>query len=268
MQLTDTWRDVFPPDILERFAFAESRSASAIARATSPRAVEDLVEALRAFELTVEKIATPGGNKSVVAKELDEAFRIRGWREARYDQTLTTSLTVSNWGGPSIRDAPPAPTPTTNEYGGHKIDNVLGRAAVDVEWNPKDGNLDRDFGNYSSLHDGGAIDVGVILTRDGTEFPAFAHDLIARVKKLTLDDGSDWSRRMAKLADEPYKTSTTSNFQRLVTRIERGDGRGCPILAIGITTRAFTHPVDGLEAEVARLQASSSTTSGPEGPRE
>lgn len=256
MQLTETWRDVFPTDVLDRYVFAESRSASAVARATTPRAVDDLIEVLRAFELTVEKIATPGGNKSVVAKELDDSFRVRGWREARYDQTLTTSLTVSRWEGPSIREAPPTPAPTTNEYGGHKIDNVLGRAAIDIEWNPKDGNLDRDFGNYASLHDGGVIDVGVILTRDGAEFPAFAHDLIARVKELTLNDNSDWSRRIGKLANEPYKTSTTSNFQRLVTRVERGDGRGCPILAIGITTRAFTPPYDGLEAEVARLQAS------------
>ena len=33
-------------------------------------------------------------------------------------------------------------------------------AVVDVEWNPKDGNLDRDFGNYTTLHDTGLIDVG------------------------------------------------------------------------------------------------------------
>lgn len=254
MQLTKTYLAHLPAEVLSRFHFVESRSATAILNATSPRALEDIVEVLTDFSLTVEKIAMPGGNKSVIAKELDDAFRVRGWREAKFEQTLETRLTISAWKGSSIRPQPEAPAPTVNEYGGHKIDNVLGRAALDVEWNPKDGNLDRDFGNFASLHDGGVIDVGVIITRDGEKFPSFAHQLIAEVKRLTPVDDSPWSKRVhEKLAAKPYKTSTTSNFQRLVTRIERGDGRGCPILAIGIGPETYTPPSAGLEAEVRRL---------------
>ncbi|WP_205409713.1 BglII/BstYI family type II restriction endonuclease [Pseudothauera hydrothermalis] len=35
---------------------------------------------------------------------------------------------------------------------GYLIDNVKGSVALDVEWNAKDGNLDRDFGAYRAWH--------------------------------------------------------------------------------------------------------------------
>ena len=43
----------------------------------------------------------------------------------------------------------------------------------------------------------------------------------------------------AETPNDPLGTSTTSNFEKLVNRIERGDGGGCPILAIAITTKAY-----------------------------
>ena len=48
---------------------------------------------------------------------------------------------------------------------GYKVDNVKGRVALDVEWNAKDGNLDRDVGAYRALYDAGLIDGAVVLTR-------------------------------------------------------------------------------------------------------
>ena len=48
---------------------------------------------------------------------------------------------------------------------GYKVDNFKGRVALDLEWNAKDGNLDRDIGAYRALYDAGFIDVGVIVTR-------------------------------------------------------------------------------------------------------
>ena len=48
---------------------------------------------------------------------------------------------------------------------GYKVDNVKGRVALDVEWNAKDGNLDRDVGAYRALYDAGLIDGAVVLAR-------------------------------------------------------------------------------------------------------
>ena len=139
-------------------------------------------------------------------------------------------------------------------YGGHKVDNVLGRAALDVEWNPKDGNLDRDLANYVSLHEGGVIDVGVIVTRSGDTLRGMVRDLVADVKSVDCSpEEVDWAERMRNLADDPLGTTTTANFEKLVPRLERGDGRGCPVLAIAITDRTYTHPTGTTTEEVHRL---------------
>lgn len=257
MELTKSWRDAFPQEIQDRYLFAETRSAAAILAATSPDEFADVVAVLEAFYLDVDRLVRPGGRKSKIAEELDESFRRLGWREARFDQNLETSLHLFRWGA--------APEPerdevrkTVNEYGGHKIDNVKGRAALDVEWNPKDGNLDRDISNYTSLYDAGIIDVGVIVTRSQDELRVPVQNLVREVKQVSRSFGKDalgssWATRMQKTPDNPYGTSTTANFEKLLWRLERGDGRGCPMLGIGIGWDTYRPPVDGVRAEVARL---------------
>lgn len=253
MQLTDSWESTFPAEVLERYDVRETRNAAAVMRTTTPHAFQDMIEVLDGFHLNLDKLTTPGGSKSVVAKELDESFRVRGWREARFDQDLITKLTIFPWTSAPTHESQQV-VQTRNEYGGHKIDNVLDRAVLDVEWNPKDGNLDRDFGNYVSLHEGGVIDMGVILTRSGDTLRHFVRDLIAEAKAVNVPaEYTVWHERMRKLADDPLGTSTTSNFGKLVPRLERGDGRGCPILAVAITERCYVPPPRTVAEEVFRL---------------
>ena len=210
---------------------------------------------LENFELTLEKLAQPGGNKGPIPKELDDSFRRRGWREAKFEQDLTTRLTLKGWKdaeSPELRES--QVRESTNNYGGHWVDNVKDRAVVDVEWNPKDGNLDRDFGNYVSLYEGGVIDAGVLLVRDGgDEFRSESRVLIERLKALQLgEEFEEWNRRIKRLAKDPYGTSTTANFVQLKNRVARGDGRGCPILGIGIPWSMFAVP-DSVEDEAQRI---------------
>lgn len=246
MILTESWRAIFPARIIDRYDFAETRNAAAILKATNLQALTDITKVLSEFRLTLDMLTTPGGSKTVIAKTLDEKFRELGWREAKFDQEVITRLTISRW----INSQEPEygeVRETSNAYGGHKIDNVLGRAVVDVEWNPKDGNLDRDFNNYVSLYDAGLIDVGVILTRSGAPLRQLVRSVIAEVKALNIADAPDsWKQRMQKLADDPLGTTTTANFDKLLTRLERGDARGCPLLAIAITERTYDPPDDPL----------------------
>lgn len=253
MELTESWRDVFPAAVVDRYQFCETRNAAAVLKATSPDAFQDVVDLLAGFVLTVDKLTTPGGNKSVIAKELDETMRQSGWREARFDQNLTTTLKIYRWIAAPQREET-REVVSVNEYGGHKVDNVLHRAVLDVEWNPKDGNLDRDLANYISLHEGGIIDVGIILTRAGADLREFVRDLIEKVKAIRVpEECENWHARMKALADNPLGTSTTSNMEKLIPRIERGDGKGCPILAIAITNQCYVPPIDSIESEVLRL---------------
>ncbi|WP_167492485.1 BglII/BstYI family type II restriction endonuclease [Dietzia maris] len=253
MQLTDSWTTAFPAETLKYYDVRETRNAAAVMRTTTPDAFQDMIEVLDGFRLTLDKLTTPGGSKSTVASELDESFRRRGWREARFDQELITKLTIFPWSAAPTKEVQEV-VQTRNEYGGHKVDNVLDRAVLDVEWNPKDGNLDRDFGNYVSLHEAGVIDTGVIVTRSGASLRLFVRDLIAKAKSVAVPaDYSAWHERMAKLSNDPLGTSTTSNFDKLVPRLERGDGRGCPILAVAITERCYTQPAGTITEEVLRL---------------
>ena len=255
MELTESWKEMFPEGVQEKYLFAETRNAARILRYTSPEAFDDLVSVLENFELTLVKLAQPGGNKGPIPKELDDSFRERGWREAKFEQDLTTRLTLRGWKdaeAPELRE--PQVRESTNHYGGHWVDNVKDRAVVDVEWNPKDGNLDRDFGNYVSLYEGGVIDAGVLLVRDGgDEFRSESRELIEQLKAIQLgDEFVEWNRRIGKLAKDPYGTSTTANFVQLKNRVARGDGRGCPILGIGIPWSMFAVP-DSVEDEAKRV---------------
>ena len=242
MELTSSYTDIFSQELLARYKFAETRNAAQILSATSPQEFRDIVEVLQGFRLTVDLVTRPGGSRSIISKQLDEGFRDRGWREARFEQKLETTLHIFRWGDKGedfVRSA-------STEFEGHKVDNVKGTAALDVEWNPKDGNLDRDIANYTALYDAGVINVGVLIIRSH-ELKDHVRDVIREVKEVTskLEFVSvDWGTRMKKLSDNPYGTSTTANFEKLVPRLRRGDARGCPILAVGIGSDAWASDVE------------------------
>jgi len=108
---------------------------------------------------------------------------------------------------------------------GYKVDNVKSRVALDVEWNAKDGNLDRDIGAYRSIYDAGIIDAAVLITRT-------QDDLRLLAVRLATEAGlPDAGKRLG--------TTTTTNLPKLLPRMTRGDGGGCPILAVAITARCL-----------------------------
>lgn len=214
MDLTESYRRVFPKAVLDRYDMRETRSAAAVLQNTNPDEFKDLVKALKAFELDRQDILTPGGNKGQVATRLDRTFRDLGWREGRYDARLRSELRLMAYpvGGKAVVKTTEVLSP------GYKVDNVKGGVALDIEWNAKDGNLDRDLAAYRSLYDAGIIAVGVIVTR--------AHI-----------DIRELSRRLGR---DAFKTTTTTNLEKLEPRMTRGDGGGCPMLAIAITSRCMT----------------------------
>ena len=143
-----------PADILERFAVYDWRNGLAVLKHANPAEWEDLLTVLRGFELRHTEIATPGGRKSLIADRLDGAFKKLGWKEKRFD----TSITVYGVEHPS---------PT------HEVDVFKGRVALEVEWNNKDPFYDRDLNNFRLLFDLRVIDVGVIITRATELGPLF-----------------------------------------------------------------------------------------------
>jgi len=215
MEETYSYKQYCLASVLAKFEFCEVRNAAVILASTSKAEWEEIMQVLSCFELGREDILGEGGNKSDVAARLDEAFRQVGWREGRVDTLISLKVQVSPYR--KAGETQPIVTESIVENKGYKVDNFKGRIALDVEWNAKDGNLDRDVGAYRALYDAALIDVGVIITRTQEDLRALA---------LALDAESS-----------KFATTTTTNLGKLKPRLTRGDGGGCPILAIAISAR-------------------------------
>lgn len=252
MDLTQSWRTELPESVRERYDIIETRNAASMFKASAPALLEEVGMVLDGFYFDVERIVRGGGSKHFISAELDEAFRVQGWREAKFRQQLKTELVLNPY--KPAKEKTKTTQTSVSEYEGHQIDNVKGRIGLDVEWNPKDGNLDRDFSNFRSLYEAGVLDLGILVVRRELGMRALWAETIARAKELdALKPTSEaWSDRLEKTPADPLGTSTTSNFEKLVTRVRRGDGGGCPILAIAITTRCYQAPVD-LDAEITHI---------------
>ena len=212
MDLTDSYLRVVPEELLGRYEWREVREAAAVLQSTSPEEFDDLLEVLNDFALTKEDILTPGGNEGEVPKRLNSHFRALGWREGQYDATLSSELRLM----PFAEAGESAPQVQTTEVfsSGYKIDNVKGTVALDVEWNAKDGNLDRDLAAYRALYDAAIITVGVMVTR-------------------VQNPLRDLARSLGR--EKGFATTTTTNLSKLEPRMTRGDSGGCPFLAVAIS---------------------------------
>lgn len=216
MDLTYSFKDVFPQDILDRYTFLETRNAAAVFKASNPNHFDELVQVLSNFKLYDADIIIPGGNRGQIAYRLDKHFEDLGWRavrittESKLVGKMKASLSASNYDIDFLNSSVVNP--------GFEVDNMKGRVAIDVEWNAKDGNLDRDLAAYRSLYDMGLIDVATMITRDH-----------AGIRRLASDDlqSQDAYRRLG--------TITSTNMLKLEDRMTRGDSGGCPFLGVGIT---------------------------------
>jgi len=234
LELTRTFERVFEPNLRERYEFAEVRSAAATLQGTNPEAFGHLAGVLSEFRLTLANLTDAGGSKSDIARDLDLAFRKLGWREAGHRTETRVTFKLEPYKPAGEKKAITREYPFRTE--GHKVDNVLARIALDVEWNAKDGNLDRDLANFRALHEAALIDVGVIITRHHERTKYAANTLAELAGKIRFNPKKE---RIILLG-----TSTTTNLEKLLPRLERGDGGGCPVLVVAITERCYV-PGDG-----------------------
>lgn len=225
MEMTTSYLGSVPQRVRERYELRETRNAAAILKATNPAEFDEFVSVLDDFWLTTDDLVKPGGNESAAAVKLNSAFRGVGWRSGRVDTQVKSILLVQPYAPAGEKRAHVRESEVLNE--GYKVDNVKGRIALDVEWNAKDGNLDRDIGAYRALYDAGLIDGGVILTRTHQDLKALAGRL---ARKAGLSEET---------ASKRLGTSTTTNLEKLEPRMTRGDGGGCPLLAIAITRHCW-----------------------------
>ena len=214
--------EAFDPAFLARFEVYSYRNASRILAAACAPELAELVETLSAFRIRTEEMVRPGGNKSLIARSMEDLLVPKGWHESRIQGDLvvrkTTAVPATDAGGARRTVASESRYVIEGFIDGHKIDFVKHRVAFDMEWNSKDQTFDRDLYAARTFYECGLIDAAVLLTRSKALAPVFA-DIASRVS-------------VAGFAAK-YGASTTW-MGKLLYRLDAGRGGGCPILAIGI----------------------------------
>ena len=224
---TRTYDDpiVLDPKIRKRWAFLETSSAAAVLRSVCPAEWADITAVLEAFALDPAHWLKKGGNRGDIAKVIDGLFAARGWRETRVD--LVTQGVLLSRNLEVMERLPPV------EQEGYLVDNFKGRVALDVEWNAKDGNLDRDLSAYRAWHEAGVISAAVLITQDRIKLKELAERLWAE-HQVTLPA----DQRNAKLPID-LNTSTTTNLEKAALRVRRGVMGTCPLLIVAATPETW-----------------------------
>lgn len=228
---------VLPPEVRARWAFMESNSAAAVMQAVCPAEWADIVDVLRTYQLEPNSWLKAGGNRGDVAAEIDGMFEAKGWCEARLD--LVTKGLLFARDDTQIGDLDPV------YQEGYLVDNFKNRITLDVEWNAKDGNLDRDLASYRSWYEAGVISAGVIITKELTSLRILARRLWGEYQA-----GLPEEERSPKLPID-LGTTTTTTFEKAQLRLRRGVMGACPVLIIGVTNGTWNGQPYGPPAPAA-----------------
>jgi hypothetical protein len=98
----------------------------------------------------------------------------------------------------------------------HHVDYFRNRVAIETEWNNKDPFFDRDLTTFRLLFDLNVLSVGIIITRASELQEIF--DALGR--------GSSFG-------------PSTTHMGKLTPKLSNRASGGCPVLAFGITARAY-----------------------------
>jgi CRISPR-associated protein Csd2 len=220
--------DVLTPEFLERFEVHSYRNASRILATACPDELGELIATLMDFRIRTADVVAPGGNKSLIAKRMDELLNPKGWYESRIQGDLivkkTTIIPNPAFDEPKKKKSEKKTVSSDRLYkitgfiDGHKIDFVKNRVAFDMEWNSKDQTFDRDLYAARTFYECGIVDAGILLTRSKALGPVFA----------------EIGNRVAISNFKSKYGASTTWMGKLKYRLDAGRGGGCPVLAIGI----------------------------------
>lgn len=208
----------FPDDILRKYEIISYNHAAEILFDAFNDEYNEIIDALRIFEVSKEDILKSGGNESPIPPKFAAILEPKGWKEIR----ISGDLHIKFYPRKGTSKGKFAVTHTEekvleNYIDGHNIDYVKGRVALDVEWNSKDQTFDRDLYAMRTYYECDVISVGIIITR--------SEELNSIFERLNVKS--------------KYGASTTW-MGKLIPRLDSRRHGGCPILAIGIKSNSVT----------------------------
>ena len=225
------------------FDVETTNHASAILSQDFPDGLAEFCSTLLCFDIRCTEMLRGGGNKCPHTDRLGRMLERRGWCKRNIEITKTV-------------DGIPKSSMT------HEIDHVRdfdrGTLAAEIEWNNKDPFFDRDLENFQRLHADGAISVGIIITR-GQSLQSNVRQIIVDCAKANgLNSVDDFARLNIKaptanqvrmierrMIDADFATvaggmlatkygESTTHWNKLMARLDRGVGNPCPLLLVGL----------------------------------
>ena len=206
----EVWKTHIPESLLSKYEIYNFNHAVEILSQAYTSEYTDIIAALETFSLTTSDLLAGGGNESTIPKKLSALLRQNEWQEVKITGDLLLSLEYRNPTG-STRQT------IENFIGGHNIDYVKNRIAIEMEWNSKDQTFDRDLFAFRTFYEYDIISCGIIITRSVQLNPVF-ETLGIKAK---------------------YGASTTW-MGKLLPRIHSGRHGGCPLMVVGITPNVIT----------------------------
>ncbi len=229
-----------PADILAKYDVFSYRNAALILSQTRKEQFQDILDALREFEITTTMIRTAGGNESEIPKLFSGLLRSKGWHETIVQADLLVRTkwreqTGTTKGGKPKMTAQERMVTREKFLDGHKVDYVKDRVAFDLEWNSKDQTFDRDLFAFSAFSQCGVIDVGVLVTRSASLNRVFqtVGPALKKNGEIEYTEATANKPAVARPTASKYGASTTW-MGKLLYRLNAGRNGPCPVLAFGI----------------------------------
>lgn len=222
--------EAFPPSFTDLYEVYSYRNASRILATACKDEFNEFLATLTAFRIKTDEFVKSGGNKSQIAKNMENELNPLGWCETRVTGDLYIRKIIAYKEPREItRGKKKGEIKLENKkredlfvmpgfIDGHKIDFIKNRVAFDLEWNSKDQTFDRDLYAARTFYECGIISVAVLLTRSASLRPLFAEIQ----NRVDIDDFKS-----------KFGASTTW-MGKLKYRLDAGRGGGCPVLALGI----------------------------------
>jgi hypothetical protein len=217
---------ILPEEILKKYEIYNYNHAAEILSLAFKTEFDELMEALRKFNISIDDIKKAGGSESPLPPKFGAILEPLGWSEIKISGDLVIKF-YPRKGKARGKFSNSAQKSTTieNYIDGHNIDYVKGRVACDVEWNSKDQTFDRDLFAFRTYHECDIISVAVIITRS------------AELNKVF--------KSLGKTVKAKYGASTTW-MGKLLPRLDSRRHGSCPVLAIGIKPDAV---IDWMETK-------------------
>jgi len=240
-----TLEELFPNLAAAGYDLAATYHANAILSVDFRDAATELDSLISQLSVPIIELVGSGGGEAQLTQRLRHSLHDRGWVK-------------HNFKVKKLIDEQPTYASS------HEVDHVkafqAGTIAFEIEWNNKDPFFDRDLESFQRLHADGAISLGAIVTR-GHTFQNGIQQLIRDYANSTgltsrqalLDAGIQRTPRQLNAIDRLVERSgysyadawaksftsdkfgaATTHWAKLETRLDRGVGSPCPLLAFGI----------------------------------